>query len=104
MNEELDGKISLVQTELARVLDLLCDMTIEYEYAIDTLEFEPNEYDDDDLFNATKIFSHLLFNRAYFRMKGKATLKEKEVLVVDLGNSIRELVKTWTGKDTHKLV
>lgn len=59
-------------------------------------------YDDDDLVNATLIFSHFLMDTLYTENQNKDLETQKEIAELT-GKAIRELIKATTGKDMHLL-
>jgi hypothetical protein len=60
-------------------------------------------YTDEDLFNATEIFSHVLFDVVYSENMDLSH-KAKLELAENTGKAIRELILASTGKDMHGIV
>ena len=63
-----------------------------------------HNYDDQDLLNATLIFSHFLMDVIYTENKKNLPLPKMEELAETTGKAIRELIKVATGKDMHVIV
>ena len=63
---------------------------------------EYQEYSDEDLLNATLIFSHVLIDKV-FETNQKLSQKELENLALTTGEAIRELIRSATGLDMHKV-
>ena len=59
-------------------------------------------YKDKDLVNATLVFVHFFMDSIFTANKHLPLDKQKE-LVTTVGEAIRELIKTSTGKDMHIL-
>jgi len=59
-------------------------------------------YSDDDLLNATLIFSHFLMD-VLFRENQHIDFNKQCDLATTTGKAIRELIKASTGKDMHKV-
>ncbi len=62
-----------------------------------------HKYTDEDLINATLIFSHFLMDMIYTQNK-YLSQNEKEDLAKTTGKAIRELIIASCGKDMHLLV
>ena len=60
-------------------------------------------YSDEDLFNATEIFSTVLLDKI-FTENGKLSKPKLEELAETTGKAIRALIKACTGKDMHRIV
>lgn len=74
-----------------------------FNKAIDT-EGHQN-YSDEDLFNASLIFSHVLLDvmyKTYFE-DINLTLKEKKLFAKNAGTDIRNLIELYTDKDMRKI-
>lgn len=63
---------------------------------------EHSHYNDVDLFNATRIFTHFIFDVVYSENKS-LSYENKCKLSVYTGNALRQLIFTVTGKDMHKI-
>ena len=59
-------------------------------------------YSDRDLFNAVEIFAFFLLDKVFSENKSLSQEKIQE-LAITTGKAIRELVKSSTGKDMHKI-
>jgi len=79
--------------QLAEELSILCLENSQY-YC---------NYSDEDLFNATEIFMHVLMDKLYSKNMDMP-LGELEVLAEKAGSSLRKLILVNTGKDMHKVV
>lgn len=62
-----------------------------------------HKYDDVDLLNATFIFSHFFMDKIYTENQ-HLSQKKQEKLAETTGKAIRELIKSATNKDMHKVV
>lgn len=62
-----------------------------------------HEYSDEDLINATLVFSHFLMDKIY--SENQHLSKEKQLeLAGTTGKAIRALIKASCGKDMHEIV
>lgn len=62
------------------------------------------EYTDEDLVYASFIFTHLMADVMYNKLKPKATREEIFGYMQDSGSDIRELLKKYTGLNMHTIV
>ena len=62
-----------------------------------------NDYTDQDLINATLVFTHFFLDHIFSSNKGLAA-DDMEELAVKSGEAVRELIRAATGKDMHELV
>ncbi len=59
------------------------------------------EYNDEDLFNATYIFNHVLIDHIWTVNNKNMTQEEMEELGTKAGTAVRNLIKEFTNKDMH---
>jgi len=60
------------------------------------------KYSDDDLMNATLVFSHILLDIIYSESQHLSFTKQVK-LAEKTGEAIRYLILSCTGKDMHKI-
>ena len=61
-----------------------------------------HNYSDEDLLNATLIFSHFFMDKIY--SENQHLSKDKKLELAETGGkAIRELIKTSCGKDMHEV-
>ena len=80
-----------IQTSLEYLAGLCLEVPQEFQ-----------NYTDEDLLNATLIFSHFLLD-AIWKTNQDMKQKKREELADYTGKAIRELIKTATGKDMRKV-
>ena len=72
-------------------------------------EFEANsgskpEYTIEGFRAATKIFMSVLMDKVWeLQQDEKIDIKDRESMVIKLGNDVRNLIKTYTDIDTYEL-
>jgi hypothetical protein len=59
-----------------------------------------HKYTDEDLLNATLIFSHFFMDVLYTTNQN-ITFEKQQELAEEAGKAIRELIKMFTSKDMH---
>ncbi len=57
-----------------------------------------HSYNDEDLLNATLIFTHFIMDLMYTKHMS-LPLEKQMILAEETGNAVRELIKKATGKD-----
>jgi hypothetical protein len=85
----------MLKPQIQKSADVLANLCIENTET-------HNNYTDEDLLNATMIFSHFLFD-AICTAKKDVSSEERCKIVYEAGNAIREIIKSSTGKDTVEL-
>ena len=78
-----------IQKKLEELTNLCLENTEKYE-----------GYNDEDLFNITFTFSHILLDIVWTTNE-QLSIDEKSELVETIGKAIRELILASTGKDLH---
>ena len=61
------------------------------------------DYTDEDLLNVTLIFQEVFSNKMFEHHAGKITNAQMEKLGKEAGQSIRQTILLFTGKDMHEI-
>jgi hypothetical protein len=87
--------------KLSPVLNEIEDTLWEFEYHQPTKQ---TKYTKKGFRSATKIFMSALMDKMWdFQEKNKLSQKEREKQAQESGESIRSLIKKYTGIDSHDL-
>ena len=86
----------------SETIDLIATDLLEQQ---DTLKFPKANYSTIDLMNATVIFQTALIDKMLDLQQAEdMEFKHRIEMVKSAGNQLRQLIKTFTGIDTHTLI
>ena len=89
----------MIGKKLTPILNEISYALLEHEAYFET---KPN-FEGDALFSATKIFSSVLMDKMFdLQDCENMPQKDRENMAFSCGNSIRQLIKTYTGIDMYQ--